>query len=56
MDGVYLEIEEALLHLSFIRDHLVVLCAGRRSEFDVSVALEIELSEAAHVPSPIDMD
>ncbi len=55
-DEIYLEIEEALLHLPLIRDHLVVLCASRCSKFDVSVTLEVKFSEAAHVPSAIDVD
>lgn len=52
----YLEVKKAFLHLSFIRNHFRILCPGRSTELDISMSLEIEFCEAAHITTSINMN
>ena len=50
-----LEIEETLLHLPFVRNHVSVIRLRRCAEFDVAMSLEVELCEATDVAPSVDM-
>jgi hypothetical protein len=52
----YLEVEETLLHLSFIRNHFLILCPGWSTKSDISMPFEVEFCEATHITTSINMN
>lgn len=52
----YLEVKKTLLHLSFFRDHSLILHPGWCTKFNIAMPFEVEFCEATDITSSIHMN